>query len=95
MGLPIYICRRTWNMPVHHWVTRHLYYPLLRAKCSKSFATLVVFLFSALMHEVAISLPFQHISFHAFLGMLAQAPLIYVGKHPITTSVSCHIMLVL
>jgi diacylglycerol O-acyltransferase-1 len=44
-------------------------------------ATLVVFLFSALMHEVAISLPFRHISFHAFFGMLAQAPLISVAKY--------------
>eukprot|EP00981_Chlorochromonas_danica_P016174 scaffold15944_cov248-Ochromonas_danica.AAC.8 len=44
-------------------------------------ATLVVFLFSALLHEVAISLPFQHISYHAFLGMLAQAPLIELTKY--------------
>lgn len=53
----------------------------MRAKFSKNFATLVVFLFSALLHEVAISLPFRHVSYHAFVGMLAQAPLIAITKY--------------
>lgn len=33
------------------------------------------------MHEVVISLPFHHISLHAFLGMFAQAPLIVMAKY--------------
>ena len=92
--------RRTWNMPVHHWITRHLCkclfvrvypifclhslsldYPLLRVGCNKVTSTFVVFAFSALMHELVISLPFQYISFHAFVGMMAQAPLIFIAKY--------------
>ncbi len=54
---------------------------MLRAGCNKTVATFVVFAFSALMHEVVISLPFQHIALHAFLGMMGQAPLIFVAKY--------------
>lgn len=71
---------RTWNMPVHHWIVRHLYYPMTRRNISKSVATFVAFLFSAALHEIIISVPFRHISFHAFVGMLAQAPLIFITK---------------
>lgn len=48
---------------------------------SKAIATLVVFAFSAVMHEVIISLPFRYIAGHAFIGMLAQAPLIMLTKY--------------
>jgi hypothetical protein len=56
-------------------------YPMLRAGFSKGIATFVVFFFSAFMHELVISLPFQYISFHAFFGMVAQAPLIVIAKY--------------
>lgn len=55
-------------------------YPLIRVGASKLFATFVVFFFSAALHELIISLPFQHISLHAFLGMFGQAPLIVLTK---------------
>lgn len=71
---------RNWNIPVHLWVVRHMYYPLLRRGNSKATATFVTFLFSALLHEIIISVPFRHIGFHAFIGMMAQAPLIYITK---------------
>lgn len=67
---------RTWNLPVHHWMIRHLYYPSIRLGVSKKIAVYLAFLFSAVMHEFIISIPFQRISFHAFLGMLLQAPLV-------------------
>mmetsp|Transcript_11100 Transcript_11100/g.18144 ORF Transcript_11100/g.18144 Transcript_11100/m.18144 type:complete len:735 (-) Transcript_11100:220-2424(-) len=67
---------RTWNLPVHHWMIRHLYYPSIRLGVSKKSAVYLAFLFSAVMHEFIISIPFQRISFHAFLGMLLQAPLV-------------------
>jgi hypothetical protein len=56
-------------------------HPLLRAGFGKLAATFVVFLFSAVMHEVVISIPFHHISGHAFLGMLGQAPLIVIARY--------------
>jgi diacylglycerol O-acyltransferase-1 len=55
-------------------------FPLIRMGWSKMVATLVVFAFSAVMHEVIISVPFRYIAGHAFIGMLAQAPLILLTK---------------
>lgn len=43
-------------------------------------ATLAVFFFSAVMHEVCLSIPFRHISYHAFFGMMAQAPLVHLTR---------------
>lgn len=72
---------RTWNLPVHHWMLRHIYYPILRMGVSKRIAVFAAFLFSAVFHEVLISVPFRKISFHAFVGMLAQAPLVTLTRH--------------
>lgn len=69
-----------WNLPVHHWMIRHCYYPILRTGAGKSIAVFAVFLLSALFHEVIISVPFKQITYHAFLGMLGQAPLTYLTK---------------
>ncbi len=71
---------RDWNIPVHHWMLRHVYYPLLRAGVGRAGATFGVFFFSAVFHEVIISVPFKHISMHAFYGMLAQAPLTFLTR---------------
>ena len=68
-----------WNLPVHHWMIRHCYYPILRTGLGKSSALFLVFFLSALFHEVIISVPFKQITYHAFLGMLAQAPLTFVS----------------
>ena len=53
---------RNWNLPVHHWMLRHLYYPLTRAGVSKSISTFLVFAVSAALHEVIISTPFHIMS---------------------------------
>ena len=71
---------RNWNLPVHHWMLRHLYYPLLRCGANKRICTYAVFLFSAIFHEVIISVPFRMLTLHAFFGMLSQAPLIWMTK---------------
>jgi len=72
---------RLWNLPVHHWMVRHLYYPILRTGVSKFGATLVVFAFSAVFHEIVISVPFRHVTLFAFFGMLGQAPLVFITKY--------------
>lgn len=46
---------RKWNLPVHHWLIRHIYYPARRAKMSKEVAMVVVFTFSAIVHEYVVS----------------------------------------
>ncbi len=56
-------------------------YPMIRRGFTKSIATLVVFGFSALFHEVVISVPFRYFGLHAFFGMLAQAPLVAFSKY--------------
>ena len=38
-------------------------------------------MFSAIMHEVVISIPFKYIALHAFFGMILQAPLIFITKY--------------
>lgn len=44
-------------MPVHYWLVRHVYFPCIRVGMSKKGATFVVFFFSAVLHEVLISVP--------------------------------------
>jgi diacylglycerol O-acyltransferase-1 len=48
---------RMWNMPVHKWMVRHIYFPCLRAGLSKRAAVLVVFAISGIFHEVCIGVP--------------------------------------
>jgi diacylglycerol O-acyltransferase-1 len=50
---------RLWNLPVHYWLVRHLYFPCVRHSISKTTATFLVFFFSAVMHELLISIPFR------------------------------------
>ncbi|CBY24599.1 unnamed protein product [Oikopleura dioica] len=74
---------QAWNIPVHKWCVRHLYKPLLRSGYSKKFTAIMVFLFSAVMHEIFVSIPLQRLRFYSFLGMITQIPM-----QPITTFVT-------
>ena len=47
---------RTWNLPVHHYLTRHVYIPLLTRGCPKTLAMVCTFTISAIAHEYLISL---------------------------------------
>jgi diacylglycerol O-acyltransferase-1 len=69
---------RLWNMPVHYWLVRHLYFPCVRMGLSKTSATLVIFFVSAIFHEVLISIPFHMIRPWAYLGMMGQLPLVWI-----------------
>jgi len=72
---------RLWNLPVHYWLIRHLYFPSIRKGANKHFAIFIVFFFSAVMHEVLISIPFHMIRPWSFLGMMGQIPLIAITKY--------------
>ena len=72
---------RLWNLPVHYWLVRHLYFPCVRIGIPKGVATFVVFFFSAVMHEVLISLPFHMLRPWSFLGMMGQVPLVVMTKY--------------
>jgi diacylglycerol O-acyltransferase-1 len=71
---------RNWNIPVHNWILRHLYYPALRMGLGKVAGTFIAFFFSAALHEVILSVPFRCLSMHAFAGMIGQAPLSWFTK---------------
>jgi len=71
---------RLWNMPVHYWLVRHLYFPSVRVGFSKTGATFVVFFFSAILHEVLISVPCHKVSAWSFAAMMGQLPLIFLTK---------------
>lgn len=71
---------RLWNVPTHNWVSRHLYMPALRMGAGKPFAMFIAFFFSAALHEVILSVPFNKIYMYAFGGMMMQAPLSWITK---------------
>lgn len=71
---------RMWNMPVHKWMVRHIYFPSIRAGLPKVVAMILVFVISALFHEVAIGVPCHMLRCWAFLGILLQLPLVYLTK---------------
>jgi len=71
---------RLWNLPVHHWMVRHCFFPCLRLGMSKSLAIFCVFFVSAVFHEFLVSVPFKRIRAWAFLAMMSQIPLVALSK---------------
>ncbi|KLU84288.1 sterol O-acyltransferase 2 [Magnaporthiopsis poae ATCC 64411] len=69
---------RTWNKPVYQYFKRHVYSPLLGRGFSPRAASLMVFLLSAILHEVLVGIPTHNIIGVAFLGMFLQLPLIAI-----------------
>ncbi|TPX33712.1 diacylglycerol O-acyltransferase [Synchytrium microbalum] len=73
---------RLWNAPVYNWSKRHVYLPLVvNHKFSSAAATAIVFVVSAVLHEVIIGVPLHNINFWAFNGMMMQLPLIYLSRY--------------
>lgn len=70
----------SWSGQVHYWLIRHVYFPCIRHKFGRTGATFVVFLLSAVLHEVAVSVPFHMIRPWSFLGMMMQLPLVGITK---------------
>ncbi|RPA87862.1 hypothetical protein BJ508DRAFT_301083 [Ascobolus immersus RN42] len=66
----------SWNRPVYLFMRRHIYAPLVGRGWSRQAAGFMVFLFSAILHEVAVGVPTHNIIGVAFLGMLFQVPLV-------------------
>mmetsp|Transcript_34877 Transcript_34877/g.31385 ORF Transcript_34877/g.31385 Transcript_34877/m.31385 type:complete len:347 (+) Transcript_34877:559-1599(+) len=62
---------RLWNIPFHRFFTRHIYYPLIRHKFSKNIALIMVFIFSALMHEYWYAAPLDLVTGMTTAGFLA------------------------
>ncbi|EFJ40763.1 hypothetical protein VOLCADRAFT_69078, partial [Volvox carteri f. nagariensis] len=67
---------KLWNMPVHKWLLRHVYFPAIRAGTSRFNAILLTFFVSAVFHELILGVPLHLVRLWAFGGIMFQVPLI-------------------
>jgi diacylglycerol O-acyltransferase-1 len=68
---------RAWNIPVHKWVLRTVYFPAMtHYGFSRYGAMVLTFFVSAVMHELAIGVPLRMVRGWAFAGIMFQVPLI-------------------
>ncbi|KAJ0977461.1 hypothetical protein J5N97_012935 [Dioscorea zingiberensis] len=72
---------RMWNMPVHKWMVRHIYFPCLRNGIPKGITILIAFFISAVFHELCIAVPCHIFKFWAFIGMMFQIPLVILTTY--------------
>ncbi|XP_062180303.1 diacylglycerol O-acyltransferase 1-1 isoform X2 [Phragmites australis] len=72
---------RKWNMPVHKWIVRHIYFPCMRNGISKEVAVFISFFVSAVLHELCVAVPCRILKFWAFLGIMLQIPLIILTSY--------------
>ncbi|KAL8243055.1 hypothetical protein R6Q59_013357 [Mikania micrantha] len=72
---------RLWNMPVHKWIVRHLYFPCLRNGIPRGSAILIAFFMSAVFHELCIAVPCHIFKFWAFIGIMFQVPLVLLTNY--------------
>nr|AHU86562.1 1,2-diacyl-sn-glycerol:acyl-CoA acyltransferase [Cuphea lanceolata] len=71
---------RMWNMPVHKWMVRHIYFPCLRNGIPRGVAVLIAFFVSAVFHELCIAVPCHVFKLWAFIGIMFQVPLVLVSN---------------
>eukprot|EP00914_Ancora_sagittata_P006370 GHVO01012914.1.p1 GENE.GHVO01012914.1~~GHVO01012914.1.p1 ORF type:complete len:352 (-),score=39.86 GHVO01012914.1:203-1141(-) len=72
---------RKWNRPVHEFLLRHVYHQSIdKFRLSKRDASVAVFLFSALLHELIMSVAFRTLKFYLFVIMILQIPAIQMSK---------------
>lgn len=71
---------RKWNYPVHNWLIRHVYYPLIRRGCNPEVARILTFSYSAIFHEYIIIGTFRVVNFAAFTLMIINIPIIQLQK---------------
>ncbi|KAF3016496.1 hypothetical protein E8E14_010430 [Neopestalotiopsis sp. 37M] len=67
-----------WNKPVHAFMRRHVYSPMMGRGYGQTSSFLAVFFVSAVLHEMAVGVPTHNIIGVAFLGMMMQLPLIVI-----------------
>lgn len=72
---------RLWNMPVHKWMLRHVYYPALRRGVPRLPAMMLVFFVSAVFHELLVGWPLHMVKGWAFGGVMAQVPLVFTTEY--------------
>uniref|UniRef100_A0A7S3CIE8 O-acyltransferase n=1 Tax=Strombidium rassoulzadegani TaxID=1082188 RepID=A0A7S3CIE8_9SPIT len=71
---------RKWNHPIHNWLVRHVYYPLIRRGLSQNVSKLLTFMVSAAAHEYIVVGTFRVFNMIAFTFMLVNAPLMQIQR---------------
>ncbi|KAH7444121.1 hypothetical protein KP509_02G065400 [Ceratopteris richardii] len=72
---------KSWNMPVHRWMVRHVYFPCLRKGISRDGAVFISFIISGVFHELCIGIPCHMFRCWAFLGIMFQVPLMILTDY--------------
>lgn len=70
---------RKWNIPVHHFLFRHVYLPA-RSHFSQPVAVGITFLFSSIAHEMIMSCITKKLRGYGFLLMMLQLPITAIQK---------------
>ncbi|KAL2826057.1 MBOAT, membrane-bound O-acyltransferase family-domain-containing protein [Aspergillus cavernicola] len=70
---------REWNIPVHHFLRRHVYYSSL-SHFSQPVAMFITFLVSSVFHELVMSCITKKLRGYGFLAMMLQLPIIAIQK---------------
>ncbi|KAI9807791.1 MAG: hypothetical protein M1825_005096 [Sarcosagium campestre] len=71
---------RMWNRPVYQFMKRHIHMPLVGRGWSPYASSVIVFLFSAVLHELLVGVPTHNIIGVAFFGMMFQLPLMAITQ---------------
>jgi sterol O-acyltransferase len=70
---------REWNVPVHHFLFRHVYFPS-RSNFSQPVAMVITFLVSAVFHELVMSCITKKLRGYGFIAMMLQLPIVAIQK---------------
>lgn len=72
---------RDWNRPVHTFLLRHVYHSSISSwHLSKTSATFITFLLSALVHELVMFCLFKKVRGYLFTSQLLQLPLVSLSR---------------
>ena len=71
---------RKWNYPIHNWLVRHCYYPMVRRGINSDLARFLTFMVSAIFHEYIFVGVFRIFNLVAFTFMIVNVPLMQVQK---------------
>lgn len=69
---------KLWNKPVNNYFVRHLYIPMLKLGWPQFQSSVMVFVVSAVLHEILVGIPTHNVIGVAFLSMMMQIPLVVV-----------------
>lgn len=76
---------REWNIPVHHFLRRHVY-GASRPYVSRNTATVITFLVSAFGHELVMGCITKKLRGYGFAAQMSQLPIVAVQRLKVVRS---------